>query len=184
MSKLRLPVTIALVAFVVATVSLLAVREARRGDASAPVAEVPPPDPPPADARPAEAPATQADTAPADDAPAARVESTYVVYYFHGDARCASCRRIEAWTFEAVRNAYADDVGEGRVVLRPVNVEQPGNRHYVRDYQLYTKTVVLAEQRGGRAVRHTKLDRVWNLLRDRDAFHRYVRAALTEFMEG
>lgn len=171
MRKLRIAATVALLAFVAATVAVLVARESG-----------PAPESPSSEGRPTgerESPAqTAADTRPAQEEP------VYVVYYFHSDVRCASCRRIEEWTFEAVRDAYADKVDSGRVLLERVNVDRPGNRHYVRDYQLHTKTVVLVERQAGRRLRYRKLDRVWSLLRNREGFHSYVRDSLAEFMKG
>jgi hypothetical protein len=173
MKKLRLALTVALGLFIVATSGVLVLRTASSvlESPSAQNTSV---------AQPTTRPEEPATTSPAT----ASSEAAYVVYYFHGDVRCTSCRRIEAWAFEAVRNGFGDDIRSGRLSLQRINVDQSGNRHYIRDYQLHTRTVVLTEQRSGHTVRYRSLDRVWNLLQNREAFHQYVQSALGEFMEG
>jgi hypothetical protein len=107
-----------------------------------------------------------------------------VAYYFHTTQRCASCRAIEAYSREAIERAFADQLKDGRLLWKVVNVEVKGNEHFVKDYRLYTKSVVLVNEVRGRPAEWKNLEKVWQLLHDKDKFLRYVqdetRAYLTE----
>ncbi len=105
-------------------------------------------------------------------------------YYFHTTNRCASCRAIEAYSKEAIETAFADELKDGRLVWKLVNVEQKGNEHFVKDYQLYTKALVLVDETRGRAPRWRNLEKVWQLLRDKEAFLRYVRTETRAFLDA
>jgi hypothetical protein len=105
-----------------------------------------------------------------------------VAYYFHTNYRCSTCRTIEAYSEEAVTAGFVDELAAGTLAWRVVNIEEPENKHYVEDFQLVTKSVVLVEERSGEVVRFKTLDKVWLLTRDRDAFLDYVRDATREFL--
>lgn len=107
-----------------------------------------------------------------------------VAYYFHGDVRCNTCRKLEAYTEEAVRTAFEEALDEGRLSWRVVNIDREENAHFLEDFQLTNKTVVVAEYRAGEIVRYEKLDRVWRLVRNKDKFLRYIQSELSEFLGG
>jgi hypothetical protein len=107
-----------------------------------------------------------------------------IAYYFHTTYRCASCRAIEAYSHEAIEAAFADEIKDGRILWKVVNVEVKGNEHFVKDYSLYTKSLVLVNEVRGKPAEWKNLEKVWQLLQDKDKFLRYVedetRAYLTE----
>lgn len=119
-----------------------------------------------------------------DEAPstaaAANVET--IVYYFHGNARCATCKTIEAYADEAVQAAFAGEIEDGTLTWRPVNVDIPDNRHFIQDFRLVTRSVVLAKYRSGEVVRFENLDKVWQLVRNKERFLAYVQDATREFL--
>lgn len=117
--------------------------------------------------------------APDTTAPARRV----VAYYFHTTQRCASCRKIEAWSSEALHQGLADALSDGRLVWSPVNIDEKENKHFVSDYGLYTKSLVLVEEKEGEAGRWVNLTKVWQLLQDKEEFLHYVQRETREFLE-
>lgn len=110
--------------------------------------------------------------------------SKVVVYYFHGNTRCFTCRAIENSSRAAVGNGFPDELQKGRLDFLSVNVEEPANEHYVRDYQLVTRSVVLVRYTDGKQEKWKNLDRVWELVRDNDAFARYVQTETRQFLGG
>lgn len=126
-------------------------------------------------------------TAPGNSAassPSSQSSRQLTVYYFCTTARCVSCRTIEALTKEAVSTGFADATGEGRLEFRVINTDMAENRHYIEDYQLYTKSVVVSEVMGGKEVRWKNLSRVWELLGDREAFIGYVTREIDDYLGG
>ncbi len=106
-----------------------------------------------------------------------------VAYYFHTTYRCPTCRRIEAYSKQAIESAFARELADGRIEFRLVNIEIPENRHYVQDYNLFTKSLVLARMKDGKQVEWSNLDRVWELNGDQAAFLRYVQQGIRAYLE-
>jgi hypothetical protein len=139
--------------------------------------------PTPADAP---APATAPAGAASQPAPAEASVPTdaIIAYYFHGDVRCASCNQIEALSQQALEQGYGKDLADGKLLWRVVNVDKPANKHFIADYKLATRSVVLVERRQGEQTRWKNLTRVWELLRDDGAFVTYVQDELAAFRQG
>jgi hypothetical protein len=108
--------------------------------------------------------------------------SQLVVYYFHGNARCPSCYKLEQYAKEALEQNFANELKSGKIVFKIINIDQAGNDHFVTDYQLYTKSVVLSLVRDGKQVKYKNLEKVWDLLRDQNRYHEYVRDEIKPFL--
>jgi len=104
---------------------------------------------------------------------------TTLVYYFHATTRCATCRTIEAYAHETVASRFATDIEARRLEWRTVNVDEPANQHYVRDFQLYTRSVVVVDAKDSK--RYKILDRVWQLVGNKTAFQSYVEREIRAF---
>ncbi len=107
-----------------------------------------------------------------------------VAYYFHATQRCATCRTIESHSAEAITTTFASELARGTLEWRPVNVQLPQNRHFIQDYQLFTRSLVLVEFKDGRQVRYKVLEKTWELVGNKTALQDYVvgevRAMLRE----
>lgn len=107
---------------------------------------------------------------------------TVIAYYFLTTKRCPTCRKIEAYTTEAIETAFARQLESGRLEFHVVNVDEPENSHYIDDYQLTTKSVVLADYRGGEQTRWKNLDRVWQYVGDKQTFMDYIEDETNKIM--
>ncbi|MEW5802825.1 MAG: nitrophenyl compound nitroreductase subunit ArsF family protein [bacterium] len=109
-----------------------------------------------------------------------------IAYYFHGKFRCVSCRKIESYTHEAIQGqgGFAGPLKSGRLEWRVIDVEEPVNEHFVKDFQLYTKSVVIVDVLDGKQKRWKNLARVWELLYDKDTFINYVRDEINAYLAG
>ena len=110
------------------------------------------------------------------------LESRVVTYYFHGNTRCVTCRNIESYTKEAIESAFPQALKNGQLEFKVVNVEEPQNEHFVQDYQLSTRSVVLARFKEGKQNEWKNLQLVWDLVRDHDAFVIYVQEETKSFL--
>jgi len=108
-----------------------------------------------------------------------KAKAETLVYYFHGTSRCYTCRTIEAYAAEALEAAFASEIEGGRIAWQPTNVDEPGNGHFVDDYQLFTRSLVLVD--GSDPKRFKNLDKVWQLVRDKPAFLAYVQGEVRAF---
>ncbi len=105
-----------------------------------------------------------------------------LVYYFHATTRCATCRTIEAYARETVTGAFGADLVARRLEWQAVNVDEPANQHFIRDFQLYTRSVVVVDAKDPR--RYKVLDRVWQLVRDKATFQKYVEQEIRAFQRS
>lgn len=97
-----------------------------------------------------------------------------VVTYFLTTTRCFSCYKIETFSESAVQTAFVGPLRDGRMEWRTVNTDEPWNEHYLKDYKLFTKSVIVSEVVDGKEVRWKNCDKVWDLLDDQKAFESYI----------
>jgi hypothetical protein len=114
------------------------------------------------------APATRAATEPAPPA------DGLVVYYFNGDFHCETCDNFESYARRALEAGFTEPMRLGRLQWRVVNVDRPANRHYIQEYRVISRTIVLATYRGGKQVRWRSLAKIWDLAGNQRDFERYV----------
>lgn len=107
-----------------------------------------------------------------------------IVYYFTTSARCASCFKIENFTKLALQESFADKLKDGSMEFKMVSIEEPDNRHFIQDYKLVTKSVVVSEIKDGKETAHKNLDKIWELLGDEDMFKKYVTGEIKELSGG
>lgn len=108
---------------------------------------------------------------------------TVTVYYFHGNFRCPTCRNMEQYAKEVIENDFKDALTSGKLTFKAVNVESKGNEHFVNDYQLYTKALILSLQKDGKEIRSKNLDKIWQLVRDKGQYESYVRDEMAAFLK-
>ncbi len=114
----------------------------------------------------------------------AGLEDGVIVYYFHTTRRCYSCRLLEALTKEAIEREFSDALRQRCLEYRPIDIDLEENQHFVDDYRLYTKSVVLVQFKDVAQVRHKNLQRVWTLLRDKPAVLSYVREEVRAYLSA
>jgi hypothetical protein len=68
--------------------------------------------------------------------------------------------------------------------MKAVNVQEPRNNHFIKDYRLYTKSVIVSDILKGKEARWKNLQRVWELVRKDKAFKGYVQKEVEEYLQG
>jgi hypothetical protein len=107
-----------------------------------------------------------------------------IVYYFHGNMRCKSCKTIENYTKEAVKTKYQDEIKKGLVEIKAVNVEKGNNSHFIKDYQLVSRSVVISRVENGEEKEWERLDNVWRLLNNEAKFYEYIYTNMESLIKG
>jgi len=118
------------------------------------------------------------------DSTGAAAGDTIIVYYFHGTQRCVTCRKLEAYTEEAIANGFAEALADSTMLWRPVNFDLKDNDHYIADYKLFTKSVILSRVKGGKEAAWKNLDKIWQLVGDKDEYLAYVQRETQAFIRG
>jgi hypothetical protein len=88
---------------------------------------------------------------------------------------------MEKFSREAIDTNFKDALASGKLEFKAVNVEERGNEHFVNDYKLYTKSLILSIVKDNKEVKSKNLDKIWNLVRDKQKFMDYVTGEIKEF---
>jgi len=106
-----------------------------------------------------------------------------IVSYFYTTYRCPSCEKIEKWSYEAIKDSFPEALKDGRLIWRAVNVDKPENKHFIKDYNLFTKSLIISELKGEKEMKWENMDKVWQLLRDQENFFSYVTLGVKKYLE-
>jgi hypothetical protein len=105
-----------------------------------------------------------------------------IAYYFHGDKRCPTCHMLETYAEEALQTHFADELASGKLAWKVVNVDRQENGHFIEDFQLLTKSVVLVDTQDGKQVKWKNLERIWDLVDDKQVYLDYICVNAKEFL--
>jgi hypothetical protein len=111
------------------------------------------------------------------------LKSKVIAYYFHGTFRCTTCRTIEKYSHDAIQQYFSKELANGKLEFKPVNVEEPENRHFIQDYQLFSKALVLSLVTDGKEAKWKNLTDIWTLVKDKDKFFQYVKDETEGFLK-
>lgn len=128
-------------------------------------------------------PGVSAEKAEAPKPNAEPMSHSIVVTYFYTTARCPTCHKIEKLSSQAVNSNFENELKTGKVVWRVINVDEPENKHYNTDYQLYTKSLIISEMKDGKEVRWKNLKKVWTFVRDEGKFNTYVKDEIKDWLK-
>ena len=99
-----------------------------------------------------------------------------IVYYFYSKPRCISCKKIESYTRAAV-----EELNNKKVEYVTVDLDNPANKHYSEKYKLFTKSVILSKQTGGKETKWKNLDAIWTKLNKEAEFKTYITTEIKNF---
>ena len=114
--------------------------------------------------------------------PADQTTTKALVYYFHGYARCIRCKMFEAYTQEAIPELFAEQLKDGQLQLKIINVEEPANNHFINDYKLVTKSIVISRLKNGKEAEWKNLVRIWELVGNKEVFKRYIQDEIAIYL--
>jgi hypothetical protein len=131
----------------------------------------------------------KSETTPKDSTEVTAVESEklhesdqVIVYYLHMNRRCMTCGKLEAYSKEAVETGFEEQLKDSSIVFVVENFETEGNEYFAKDYELYSQSLILSRQNNGKETEWKNLDKIWQLVRDKDKFVEYVQTEMTEFV--
>ncbi len=101
-----------------------------------------------------------------------------IVYYFHGDRRCKTCKGIEKVTHDVVHKSFAKALESGALRFETVNYESDANRHFVHDFGLTSSSVVVAHVKDGKVAGYELLGDVWRHARNHEKLAAYLESAI------
>jgi hypothetical protein len=90
--------------------------------------------------------------------------------------------KFEQYSRKAVVTGFQKALEDGRLEYKMVNYEKPGNEHYVEDYKLYAKSIVVVEMKGDERVRWNNLDKIWQLVSSEKEFIDYIQEGVRSYL--
>ena len=106
-----------------------------------------------------------------------------IAYYFHGEFRCENCLRTEGWTESTIRAAFAKELGDSTLLWSAINIDEPEHEHFIDDFKLSNRSVILVELEGREQKRWKNLEAVWDLLDNEKAFRLYIRDEIQNYLD-
>lgn len=112
-----------------------------------------------------------------------QLEDGVVVYYFYGDKRCVTCMKLEGYASEALETYFSKQLASGDIIWKPLNTDLPENSHFVKDYELVTKSIVLSKVKDGKEAAWHNLDKIWDKVGDKEDYLAYIKENVTEILK-
>jgi hypothetical protein len=112
------------------------------------------------------------------------IDNGLIVYYFHGNMRCPTCRSIESQAHETVKTHFASPLSDGKIIWKIVNYEQAAAKPLATKFEIQMPVVVLARMKDGQIEDWKRLDEVWALVGDKAGFTKYVRGEIERMLAG
>ncbi len=109
--------------------------------------------------------------------------SHVIAYYFHGNFRCSTCYAMEQYSREAIEANFKDALSSGKLEFKVVNTDERGNEHFIQDYQLYTKSLILSLVKDGKELKSKNLTNIWDYVRNKQRFFNYVTEEVNNFLK-
>jgi len=106
-----------------------------------------------------------------------------IAYYFHGNYRCASCTKMEKYSRDAITMYFDKEIKQGVISFKTVNTDLSENKHFLQDYQLYTKSLVLIAIKNNKILKWKNLGKIWQHLNNKNDFYKYVQTETRKFLE-
>jgi hypothetical protein len=185
--KLKKILTILLLAFVVGSVAYMVYREQKMESPQSKTSDnlvIAPQEQPVVEDEPVTATQSSQDYSTNIETNNIKQGAQLIVYYFHGDMRCPTCHKLETYAKEALDTYFANELASKDIIWKVVNVDKPENRHFIQDYKLVTKSVVLSEINDGKEVEWKNLEQIWQKVGDKGSYLQYVRESILEFLKG
>lgn len=111
-------------------------------------------------------------------------QTKVIAYYLHRTMRCPTCMTIESYAEQVMRQAFAQELADGRLEIKSVDIQKPENQALVAGFGQDNQGLILVRVRGNGPAERKNLMNVWRLVGNYDAFARYVRTEVTQMLEG
>lgn len=111
-------------------------------------------------------------------------QKTYVLYYFYNRVRCPTCLKFESTVKEILAGDLKGVVGKGILKGAFIDTDNAQDGHYINDYKLVTKAILISELVDGKETRWKNLDKIWTLAGNITALKGYILKEVRAFGGG
>lgn len=106
------------------------------------------------------------------------------VIYFHTDYRCATCTKLEKFSKETVSKYFSEEIESGKLKFEAINFEEESNEHYVDEYDLYNKSLIIIRYENGKKKDWKNLDKIWEYVSSKTKYYNYVKKEIKDYLKG
>jgi len=112
---------------------------------------------------------------------AEQVAEKLEIYYFHRTARCYSCKIIGQYTREVIEQKYSEQLKNGAIDFRELNVELSENKEIAKKYQASGSSLFINRiiNNGDNIEQDTN---VWRLLNNENQFKDYLENKINFYL--
>jgi hypothetical protein len=103
------------------------------------------------------------------------------VYYLHSTFRCVTCNTIRKMTRELLDNSYSNELADGKIQWIEDDFQE--NEALAKQFEVVASGVVVAEMKDGAVTDYKRLDQVWTLMKDPEAFNQYISDAINGYLK-
>lgn len=112
---------------------------------------------------------------------AEQVADKLEIYYFHRNARCYSCKTIGQYTKETMEQKYSQQIKDGLIDFRELNVESPENKEIAMKFQASGSSLFINRIVGSKDNIEQDTN-VWRLLSDETKFKSYLENKINSYL--
>jgi len=105
-----------------------------------------------------------------------------IAYYFHRTIRCVGCLEIEANAKRVIENSFANQIADKKLIWVPFNLDDQGGEDFAKGFDVSASTLVLSKEKNGNRTEYKKLEKVWQLVHDANAFDTYIKEEVKRFL--
>ena len=109
-------------------------------------------------------------------------DTVVIAYYFHRTVRCAGCLEIESNAQRVIESSFAPQIADKKLIWTPFNLDEPGGEEFGKEFDVSVSTLVLAKTKINNHTEYKKLEKVWQLVHDSNAFDAYVKDEVKQFL--
>ena len=110
-------------------------------------------------------------------------DSTVIAYYFHRTIRCPACLTIEANAGRIIEENFPQQIANGSLMWLPFNLDDPGGDEFSKKFDVSVSTLVITKTKDGNLIEYKKLEKVWQLLEDKEGFSKYITEEIIEYLQ-
>ena len=116
-------------------------------------------------------------------APANLTPDSIVVYYFHGNRRCRTCMGIQRAIQTTITERFAAETASGALVFREMNIDEPDNAHFVKDFGLSSSSMIVVAKSGDKTVKWENCSQVWPLAHRETELAAYTEKQIRSYLD-
>lgn len=107
-----------------------------------------------------------------------------LILQFHRSQRCEFCNNMENHTRETLDAYFTIEIKTNKVAFQLVNMDLPEYGNLLKNYDLFTSTIVFIDLLEGESIRWKIFTEAWYLTDNKQQFTEAFRTALQNFRDG